>query len=151
MNIRRTLALTLPLLSVGFTAPAVAHDLNFKTLGFNTGASATDVWEVGCLNSATLGDSERLVAQIKDLVNNDTNLLSILIYKNGKAISATDNIGGDAGYSPLVSLNGGNGTYTMMVTRSQASFQAYSITYHCESAAGDHTPTTVPTTPVQDQ
>lgn len=66
MKIKKILTLALSLISAGSTITASAHDLNFKTLFASNGAEATDVWEVGCTNSGILGDSARLVAQIRD-------------------------------------------------------------------------------------
>ena len=151
MKIKTTLALTLYLFSAGFAASVSAHDLNFKSLSPTNGASATDVWEVGCLNSGVLGDSARLVAQVRDWSANDTNLVSLVIYKDGKAATTTDLTGGDAPYSPNVSVDAGNGIYTLMINHTLPGLQVYFVEFHCENAAGDHTPTTVPSTAVQDQ
>jgi len=144
MKSKTTVALAATLFMTGFTNSVSAHDLRFKTLMPANGAGATDVWEVGCQNS------QRLVAQVKDH-ELDTNIVSLLLYKDGKAVTTTDSVGGNGDYSPLVSLNAGSGTYSMMVNHSRAGFKLYSITYHCENASGSHTPTTVPSTPVQDQ
>ena len=152
MKIKTTVAaLALSLFSAGFSTSVSAHDLKFKILSASNGAGATDVWEVSCLNSSLLGDTARLVAQVRDFSPADSNLVSLIIYKDGKAASTTDLSAGDAGYSPLVSVNAGNGVYTMMANHTKVGNQVYFIEYHCENAAGDHTPSTVPSTPVQDQ
>ncbi len=139
------------LLAVGFAAAASAHDLNFKTISGANGAEATDVWEIECSGDATLGPSASLSAQIRELTPNSSNKLSLVIYKDGKAQTTTDLVAGDAGYSPLISVAAGNGVYSVIVNHTQSGNKAYSITYHCENASGDHTPTTVPSSPVQDQ
>ncbi len=143
--------MVLSLFSAGYAASVAAHDLKFKLLFATNGAGATDVWEVSCLSSSTLGDSARLVANIKDFSPDDSNFISLVIYKDGKAVTSTDLVGGNDAYSPLVSVNAGNGVYTMIANHTRVGNQVYFIEYHCENAAGDHTPTTVPTTPVQDQ
>ncbi len=144
MKIKTAIALAISLFSVGLATSVSAHDLRFKTLMPANGVGATDVWEVGCQNS------QRLVAQVKDH-DLDTNKVVLILYKDGKAVTSTDLVGEDSDYSPLVSLSAGSGTYSMMVGHNKPGFKLYSITYHCENASGSHTPTTVPSTPVQDQ
>jgi hypothetical protein len=146
MKIKTTVALAASLFIAGFANSVSAHDLNFKTLQATNGAGATDVWELECRDN-----SHHLVAQVRDFSPDDSNLISLVLFKDGKAVTTTDSTGGDAGYSPLVSLNAGNGSYTMMVSHSRAGLQVYFIKYHCESASGSHMPTTVPSLPVQDQ
>jgi hypothetical protein len=146
MKIKTTVALAISLFSAGFAVSVSAHDLRFKSLMPANGAGATDVWELECRDN-----SHDLVAQISDGRTNDANLISLVLYKDGKAVTTTDSTGGDGIYSPLVSLNGGSGVYSMIVNHTLAGFQLYHITYHCESSNGSHTATTVPSLPVQDQ
>lgn len=149
MKIKVIIALSL--FSAGFAGSVSAHELRNQFLTATFGASATDVWQVECRNGGVLvGDSSRLVAQVQDGSAN-SNLISIQIFKDGKASNSTDPVGGNAAYSPSIFVNGGNGIYTMLVNQTKAGFQFYNITYHCENAAGSHTPTTVPTVPIQNQ
>ncbi|AEG01095.1 hypothetical protein [Methylomonas methanica] len=128
---------------------AFGHSLTTKTLRQTFGASATDVWKVTCSGDALLGDSHHLAAQILDR-SNDKNSLPLVIVKGNNAITTVDPVGGDSTMSPLVELNGGNGDYLMIVNYTKPITQLYNIEYHCESATGDHTPTTTPGSAIQD-
>jgi len=134
-----------------FASTTVAHDINFKTVAAANGAGATDVWAVECFNSAAVGNTYKLEAKLRELTPNSFSKLTLVIYKDGKAQTTTDLSGADAVYSPFVSVAAGNGVYSLMVAHTDTANKAYNIEYHCLSANNDHTPTTVPTTPVQDQ
>jgi len=126
-----------------------AHDINGEYL--YSGAEAADTWGISCLNG-----SSRLVARVQDLNAGRSNI-SALIYKDGRAANTVDNTGGDAGYSPFVSVNAGDGEYMVIVTNSQDSaetpdkYNGYNINFHCEYANGGHSDTTVPSAPIQDE
>lgn len=149
MILQRLLKAAFALSVVGFVAPASAHSLTFKTLRVGFGAQATDVWQVECMSDAVLGNSDHLVAQILDR-SPGTNLLSLILVKGAAAATSVDPIGGDANPSPFVEVVGGNGIYTMLVNHTQSGNKVYNIEFHCENASGDHTPTTTPSTAVQD-
>ena len=129
----------------------MGHDLKYKTIQQINGASATDVWQVECLGDPVVGNTDKLVANIKDFGGEASSLLSLVIYKDSKAQATTDLTPGDSNYSPQISVAAGNGIYNMIVTHANKAFKIYWVEFHCESDTGDHTPTTVPTTPVQDQ
>lgn len=140
-------ALTLSVL--GFVLPASAHTLSNKTLQAGFGQKATDVWQVVCSSDALLGNSDRLVAQVWDK-SADTNILSLVVAKGTAAATTVDAKGGDSTLSPAISVVGGNGTYTLYVNHTLSGVQVYNIDFHCQNANGSHTPTTTPSTPVQD-
>lgn len=146
----KTLAYSVLVLStLGGANEVFAHSLTFKTLRSQFGASATDVWQVTCNSDAVLGNTHHLSAQILDR-SGDTVFLPLVIVKGNNAVTTVDPTGGDGNMSPLVSLAGGNGTYSLLVNYTRAVNQIYNIEFHCENAAGSHTPTTTPTLPVQD-
>ncbi len=151
MKLKKISGLFLGLGLVVGSNSAMAHDLKFKTIMQANGASATDVWQVECLGDPVVGNTHKLVAEIKEFTGASSSLLSLVVFKDGKAQSTTDLVAGDGDYSPQISVAAGNGIYNMIVTHTDTAFKVYDISYHCENATGDHTPTTVPTTPVQDQ
>jgi len=135
-----------------FASTAVGHDINNKSLLDGNGPEATDVWQTECMGSAILGNSARLVANItQKFTPNDLSKLTLVVYKDGKAQNTVDLTGGDDAGSPLISVDAGNGIYTMIASRTAGGNKIYSIEFHCENEGGDHTPTTVPSIPVQDQ
>jgi hypothetical protein len=140
-------ALTLSIL--GFMVPASAHTLSNKTLRVGFGAQATDVWQVACSADALLGNSDHLVAQVWDK-SADTNILSLVMAKGTAAATTVDAVGGDSILSPAIKVVGGNGIYTLYINHTLSGNQVYNIEFHCQNANGDHTPTTTPSTPVQD-
>jgi len=149
MILKHLLKTALVLAVLGSVSPVSAHTLSNKTLRVGFGAQATDVWQVTCANDAVLGDSHHLAAQVLDK-SNDTNILSLIIVKGTAAATTVDSVGGDTTPSPFVEVAGGNGVYTMLVNHTQSGNQVYNIEFHCANAGGDHTPTTAPSTPVQD-
>lgn len=88
--------------------------------------------------------TDYLIAQIRDHSPPvDGLLVNLQLLKGNKAISTTDNISGDSGYSDSVSLRGGNGTYYMMVNKTDVGERTFDIVYHCMSDSGVHTVTEI--------
>jgi hypothetical protein len=84
------------------------------TVGSATsGVAKTDVYEVYCVTPAT-----SLTASVSDLAPAKPATVGIQI-KKGTAVSPlkTDAVDGDAGYSPVTTLVGGIGPYTVNVTK----------------------------------
>lgn len=150
MNLKPFSKAVLGLSILGFIAPVSAHTLSNKTLRATFGAQATDVWQVTCSADAVLGNSDHLVAQVWDKTPASTNILTLVMQKGTAAVTTVDLVAGDGSLSPQVQVNGGNGVYTLLVSHTQSGNKIYNIEYHCQNANGDHTPTTVPSTPVQD-
>jgi len=153
MNKKLALAI---LLTTGAISTASAHDIRFQTLNAANGQSATDIWKSSC-GDATGVDSFRMAARIEDHIPGRTDRISLLVYKDGLAATATDLIGGGA-KSDYVYVNGGNGEYTFLVhhvtSTGTTAFDDvyYSIEFHCEGAdLATHTETTIPSVPTQDQ
>lgn len=144
MTLKTTLSLLLMVFTLGAIAPVAAHSINNKTLRPAFGASATDIWQATCG-----AGSSHMFAQIRDQ-SADNNLVSLVVVSGVRGATTTDLTGGDPAYSPGITVNAGNATYTMLVNHTRTGGQAYSIEYHCENASGDHTDTTTPTAPSQD-
>jgi hypothetical protein len=101
------------------TLKTLLNTLPTTTVGAATsGVAKTDVYEVYCVAPAT-----SLTASVADLKSQtgaiNPALVSIQI-KKGTAVSPlkTDPVDGDAGFSPVTTLAGGVGPYTVNVTKS---------------------------------
>lgn len=139
-SIRSGLAAAFVLTAVG-GGLASAHD-QIDSLGGT--ASATDLWNVNCS-----GGSAYLAIRVQDGPPNASPKVSLQVIKDNQALSTTDNKDGDRRASPEVKLFGGDGDYLVIVDKTGAPTETYAIAYHCESASGGHTPTTI--APVQVQ
>ncbi|MGR8934209.1 MAG: hypothetical protein ACU837_07450 [Gammaproteobacteria bacterium] len=130
-----------------YTASTNAHDLNFKSLGKN--AKATDTYEVTCSTDGG-GASYKLQVRVRDDAPLAGPLVSAQIIKDSKATNTTDLKDGDANFSAAATLvpnpsnpNGGNGVYTVVVDKTKAGAENYSMQYHCLSKTGEHTGTSL--------
>lgn len=114
------------------------------TLGADgTNASATALAAISCFDDGN-GEPEGLFTQIKDLSEPVTGLLiNIQLYKGTQAISITDTVSGDADYSSGVQLNGGAGTYQMILNKTDIGPRAFDVIWHCMTADHTHTGTDI--------
>lgn len=103
----------------------------------------TGLATVTCKSDGSIA-TDYLIAQIRDHSPPVNGLLvNLQLLKGNKAISTTDNLSGDSGYSDSVSLRGGNGTYYMMVNKTDVGERTFDIVYHCMSDSGAHTVTEI--------
>lgn len=107
----------------------------------------TDLNQVNCTDDNN-GPPAKLFFQISgDTVG--APLVSIQVQKDTHAKNRTDPVSGDGVPSSAGTVTGGGGAYLMLVDKSGVGEAGYSITYHCLTANGIHTGTTI--TPIQDQ
>ncbi len=139
------------LLSVGQAGVVLGH-----TVGGSLGKkkSATDVYSVTCFNEEG-GDTAtfRLAAHVRDELPRRKPLLSVTIAKGGTEVSVTDRNGdGNRRYSPWAYVDGGNGNYRIIVTKSgkrpksRKGAELYSVEFHCQGPSSSgfiHTGTDV--------
>lgn len=107
--------------------------------------SFTAVAMVSCYNDGN-GDADYLMASIRDLPSNpavEGMFVNMSLFKGSKAISTTDVIPGDDNPSPSIKLNGGNGVYFMIVSKTKAGTRNVFVDYHCMTANNVHTGTDV--------
>lgn len=67
------------------------------------------------------------------------------VIRSSFAANATDTSDGNTSYSPLARVNGGAGTYIVLVNKTASGAESYSLEYHCKASAGDHTDTSLST------
>jgi hypothetical protein len=65
------------------------------------------------------------------------------LLKGSRAISVTDTTSGDANFSPYVILSGGNGTYTLLLNKTNVGARSFDLEWHCMTADNLHTGTDV--------
>ncbi len=134
----KTTLLTASLL--GAVNLASAHDQS-GTLGATK--SAVDYYQIQCFDDGN-GPAANLAVRVKDLAGTIAPpIISAQVTKGILAINTTDTKDGDALYSPAVKLNGGNGSYYVMVNKTNKAADDYSLEYHCETATKAHTGTNI--------
>ncbi|MFH0342026.1 MAG: hypothetical protein ACHBNF_07810 [Chromatiales bacterium] len=127
-------------LAVGHAPIALAH-----TQGGSLGSSAgaTDLYTVTCSTNAG-GATFRLGTRVKNNTPGSVKV-SVQARKGSIATNITDATSGDAGYSFWVYNNSGNGAYNVLVDKSATGANNYTLDYHCQTAAGGHTGTSITT------
>lgn len=130
-------------LGMGLPNAAFAHGQT-GTLG--SSATATDLYAVTCFTEAKL-ETHHLLAQIKDDKPARPPKLNLQIVRTDLAtpiaINTTDNTDGDDNYSPDAQATGGNGRYYVVVNKTAAGAENYTIQFHCQTADLKHTGTLI--------
>lgn len=105
--------------------------------------SFTGLARITCFDDGN-GVPEMLVARIRDSSEPvDRLLVSVQILKGTRAINISDNISGDADYSPFISLSGGQGTYYVIINKTAAGSRLVDLEFHCLAADTAHTGTDI--------
>jgi hypothetical protein len=134
---KRAVLLVLALLT--HAASVSADNLNNGTLG--AAASSTDFYQVTCDTG-----TGQLVMSIRDETPANAAFVSVQVHKGQLLSNVTDALEGDMLFSPIIQVNGGSGVYEVLVDKSGAGAEGYSLTYHClagTDGTGIHTGTTI--------
>jgi hypothetical protein len=135
--LRAFAALALGLAAAG---DARAHEVSG---GLGTAASATDLYLVTCSDEGG-GAPASLLVQVRDTSSAAAPLVSVQVQKGTLLRSSTDPVGADAVSSPAIAVNGGSGGYDVLVDKSAAGNESYTLTFHCQTGpdgTGTHTGT----------
>jgi len=129
------------------TPPTVVVLGHSKVGSLRTSKSATDAYSVTCSNEEG-GDTAtfRLAARVRDEKPRRKPRLSVTIAKGGTAVRVTDKKDGDRRSSPWAYVDGGNGVYRLLVTKSRRGRERFSVEFHCEGPSSSgyvHTFTSV--------
>ncbi|MGH8572611.1 MAG: hypothetical protein ACREX8_08555 [Gammaproteobacteria bacterium] len=119
------------LLSVGQAGVVLGHS---KVGSLSKNKNAKDVYSVTCSNEEG-GDTAtfRLAARVRDEPPSRPPKVSVTIAKGGTAVRVTDTKGdGNQQPSPWAYVDGGNGVYQMIVTKSRKGLERYSVEFHCQ-------------------
>lgn len=110
-------------------------------------AGATDYYQVTCSDDGS-GAPGSLSMQVLDASPVAAPLVSVQTRKGLLLANSTDATDGDAGLSPIVSVNGGAGVYDVLVDKTAAGAETYTLTFHCvtgPNGTGLHTGTEIVT------
>jgi hypothetical protein len=111
-----------------------------------SGAPNTDFYQVLCTDDGT-GPPVSLLVQVFDENPVAAPLVAAQVQKDSLVANTTDPTDGNATPgSPMVALNGGGGTYEVLVYKTAAGSEEYSLVVHCMTGpdgTGDHTGTLV--------
>lgn len=135
--IKQTLTIMALAVSVGYTGLSNAHIYSGLMIG-----KTTQVLTLVC--PAT---TARVFAEALDLSPNN-GIVSVSVFKDGNAQTASDLVQGEGLFGPDALLAGGAGTYYLIASQTAPAFANYKIQYHCENAAGGET-TSAPATLTQ--
>lgn len=113
---------------------------------FTTGVAAgVDFYQISCFDDGN-GAPSYVEAQVKDTTANSSKV-NILLYKgtscttNKCAQFSLDTTDSDIGYSPLVRVTQGSGTYNLFVQHTATGTDGYDVIAHCKTSGGVHTGT----------
>lgn len=139
-QIKQSARLLLLALSVGYISMNQAHE-----------ASAVMGEQADFLGYALVScdaPSSYLEAAVKDLSGAVTGLqVNLQIIKGNQADSITDPVSGDNDFSPSARVDGGIGTYQLLVNKTAVGSRAFEVSYHCKVdnglPGGEHTGTEI--------
>lgn len=124
-------------------AQAGAHTTRATMDAAGNRATFTGMAHVTCSDDGS-GAPAMLTARVRDNSPPITGLMiNLQIVKDHSALSISDTVSGDAGYSEFIALPGGAGVYTMMVNKTAAGARDFDIEWHCMTADGLHTATDI--------
>jgi len=124
------------------TASAFAHT-QIGTLA--AAAGATDYYQVTCSDDDS-GPPHSLLLQIQDTTSASAPKVGVQGQRAGEMTNSVDATSGDRNASPLVFVNGGTGVFDVLVYKTGAGADSYTLTYHCYTGAngtGIHTGTAI--------
>lgn len=140
-KLNQALAGALLAITMGYAPLGAAHEGSAVMDSEGIAPNFTGYAIVTCENEGD-APTDHLFATITDLSPPVPNLLvNLQIIKGDLAVSTTDPVSGDANPGPEVRLQGGNGVYLVLVNKTNAGARAFKLSYHCQTAAGIHTPT----------
>jgi hypothetical protein len=126
------------LYAVGHTDFTPAHSLN-GTLASK--AQATDLYQVTCFAEDGGPATEHLRMRVRDNAPRKKPLVSFQVHKGFVATNSTDAADGNVKYSRWANNHGGDGVYHVLVDKSSAGAETYTLDFHCVSSTGIHTGT----------
>jgi hypothetical protein len=144
----RAAALLGAALAAAFPSSGRAHT---QSESLDAGAERTDFFQVLCTDDGA-GAPASLVLQVLDAAPAASPLVSALVRRGALVAATTDAVDGDTTASPQIAVDGGGGTYDVLVSKSAAGAEAYTLTFHCMTGpggSGGHTGTSI--FPRQDQ
>ncbi|HTO52721.1 MAG TPA: hypothetical protein VMR50_04975 [Myxococcota bacterium] len=136
---RYTLAIAFAL---ALATGAAAHT---QTGALGAAASATDFYQVTCSDDGS-GPPQSLILQIQDTTSGSAPLVGVQGQRGSQTTNSVDPTSGDTNPSPQTYVNGTSGVFDVVVYKTGAGADSYTLTYHCYTGlngTGVHTGTTI--------
>jgi len=128
---------------LSYAALSSAHNAGATLDPNGNSRSFTAVAFVTCFDDGN-GPADNLIARIRDNSPPVPGLLvNLQVFKGDKANSITDTVSGDANFSPYITLQGGTGTYWIMVNKTDVGARQFDVEWHCNTRTGVHTGTEI--------
>jgi hypothetical protein len=127
----------LALLATGYVGAAAAHT---QSGALGKAPAASDIYQITCPEQV-VGVPPRLDVQVRDLKPKKPPFITVTMQKDLVGVSSMDPKDGDARFSPLVSIDGGAGSYLVIISKTavndkkRAFKEIYTLQYHCMSGA----------------
>jgi hypothetical protein len=129
------------LVAAGYPGLASAHT---KSGSLGKPAGATDIYQITCSDDGGSGTPYQLQFQVLDMKPKAAPKVTAEASKKGSpTVKTTDPTDGDVKYSPLASVNGGPGIYTVKVYKSAKAAEIYTLQFHCMTKNNIHTDTNI--------
>lgn len=141
--LNQTLTVILFVIFLGYTQFSRADEGGAVMDPTGTVRNFTGFAKITCVNDGN-GNTDYLEANIIDKSDPVNGLLvNLQLIKDGRAVSISDTVSGDASASPYIRLQGGDGVYSLLVNKTDAGARQFVINYHCKTATGSHTATSI--------
>ncbi|ASF46176.1 hypothetical protein [Methylovulum psychrotolerans] len=111
-------------------------------------SSATDYYRITC-GTNSFGDTYKLNVALADVAPVAAPIISIQVIKGALGKNTYDTNDGDTVYSSAAIVQGGNGIYQVIIDKTSAGVENYTLKYNCQNSAGATTDTSIVT--VQNQ
>jgi hypothetical protein len=120
----------------------VAQQLKKGSKTVFVAAAAVDKYDINCGAGTT-----KLYYRVKTSAVAAASKISIQGFKGGASTLSTDPVNTDAAFSPAINFAGGEGAYSLTVSRPASATWGYSENYvaemHCQDKGGAHTETSI--------
>jgi len=139
-QIKQSTRMLLLALSVGYAGMSQAHK--------ESGVMGEQADFLGYALVSCESPSSYFEAAIKDLSGAVAGLyVNLQIIKGSQADSTTDPVSGDNDFSSYARVDGGTGTYQLLVNKTAAGLRAFEVSFHCKVdnglPGGEHTETRI--------
>jgi hypothetical protein len=137
---KKIITVTTLFAALSYVGIASAHSMS-GSLGAK--ATAVDVYKTTCSKDPATGTTGKFLTKVKAVKKGV--LVSVKASKGKLGSNTTDTTGGDAKYSPDGIIKaGGEGVYSIFISKSGAGAMNYVVEAHCQTTTGKHTKQTEP-------
>ncbi|MEQ1531619.1 MAG: hypothetical protein ABL925_20090 [Methylococcales bacterium] len=153
--LNKSVLATLLVATVAFTGPASAHfainqnqPLGNTSMaqpfgGANVTLPGTDVYKINCLAHASGVKGFSIRVKDNRTTPESSAIISVLVQKGNLAQGAADGIA-NTSYGPWATVLGGEGEYTITVSKSSSADETYALDGHCDANDGSESNMSLP-------